>query len=285
MYPIAKHIIITAAIAIAMAIIRNPSPIALSTREKAQCISLEFENCSDNQKTVVQNAFNQAISMASISRNIDFDSDPAAKDFFGPSSLNQKYQGQINSIFDRIATFRIGCTPGVRVGVECVDCSRNSSETIAYVRNIQLPGPYHDGNRLSKTSPIIKFCKRFFRDYKSPEARVKEIFDFGREDWKPDLRSYTNQASLVLHEIMHADALVSAQNGNRRIYDIEIKVENGSGEYLGVYGAEKCKTLARTVPERRNAKISLIRDGITSNADTYAQFALAKYVQKKLNGQ
>lgn len=66
---------------------------------------------------------------------------------------------------------------------------------------------------------------------------------------------------------MHADALVSAQNGNRRIYDIEIKVENGSGKYLGVYGAEKCKTLARTVPERRNAKISLIRDGITSNGE------------------
>lgn len=186
MYPNAKHIII------AMTIIRTPSPIALFTTEKVECISLEFENCSDNQKTVVQNAFNQAISMASISRNIDFDSDPAAKDFFGPSSLNQVYQKQINCI----ATFWIGCTPGVRVGVECVDCSRNRSETIAYVRNIQLPGPYHDGNLLSKTSPIIKFCKRFFRDYKSPEARVEDIFDFGREDWKPDLSSYTNQGSL-----------------------------------------------------------------------------------------
>lgn len=198
MYPNAKHIIITAAIAIAIAmtIICTPSPIALFTRGDAQCISLEFENCSNRQKTVIQDAFNQAISMASLSQNIDFDSDPAAKDFFGPSSLNKEYQVQINSIFTRIASFRIGCTPGVRVDVECVDCSRNSSETIAYVRNIQLPGPYHDGNRLSKTSPIIKFCKRFFRDYKSPEARVKEIFDFGREDWKPDLRSYTNQGSL-----------------------------------------------------------------------------------------
>lgn len=69
---------------------------------------------------------------------------------------------------------------------------------------------------------------------------------------------------------MHANALVSAQNGNRHISDIEIKVYNGSGneEYSGVYGAALCKTLARTAPEHPNAKTALVRDGITSNGES-----------------
>lgn len=76
-------------------------------------------------------------------------------------------------------------------------------------------------------------------------------------------------ASLVLHEIIHADVLVSAQNGNRRISDIEIKVDNGSGDgnYSDVYGAAMCKNLARTVPKHPNANISLARDGITTNGE------------------
>lgn len=175
-----------------------PTLTVLSTREPSptnvQWICLKFENCSAIRETVIRKAFTKAISMANVSQHIDFDSDPAAIDFFGPSSLNHEYQDQIKSIFAHIATFRIGCNPGVRADIECVDCSSNRSETIAYVKNIQHPGPYPDGNRLSKTSPIFKFCERFFRDYMSPEARLEEIL--GIDDWKPDLRSYTNQGSL-----------------------------------------------------------------------------------------
>ncbi len=86
--------------------------------------------------------------------------------------------------------------------------------------------------------------------------------------WVMDrLTCHLRAASIVLHEIMHANVLVSAQHGNRSISDIAIQVDDGSGDerYLEVYGPAMCKTLARTVPKRQNTKATFVRNGITSN--------------------
>lgn len=190
-----------------------PSPTL--TREPSQTdvqrICLKYENCSPEWETVIQDAFNKAFLMASISQNIDFETDPAVKDFFGPSSLNYEYQDQIESVFAHVATFRIGCNPGLRADVECVDCSNNHTGTVAYVKNIQHPGPYPHGNRLEKTSPVFKFCERFFDDYMSLETKVKEIIDHGSKDWKLHLGSYTNQGSLYLPPVPALVCTVRAQ--------------------------------------------------------------------------
>ncbi|KAH8588749.1 hypothetical protein B0O99DRAFT_693184 [Bisporella sp. PMI_857] len=102
------------------------------------------------------------------------------------------------------------------------------------------------------------------------------------------MQYYTNRAYIILHEMMHANRVAYAANGNRHIVDMNMEVyeyvSNPSDRNyrkrrvsVDAYGSQNTKILART-----NRK-SIATD-ITLNADNYAQYVLSKYVQGKVGG-
>lgn len=86
-------------------------------------------------------------------------------------------------------------------------------------------------------------------------------------------------AYIILHEMMHASVMTYKQNNNRRISDLSMHIyeytqKPDSRDWkrklvkIDVYQPYYCKILARTSRER------IAEQGITMNADNYAQYAL-----------
>ncbi|KAL4887517.1 hypothetical protein BJY04DRAFT_212553 [Aspergillus karnatakaensis] len=288
---------------------------------EAQWAWLHFEGCSAKQREAIKKAHENAVDMAEHVSNIDFGNDPGAMDYFGPSALNKDWQGNIQSVYNNIATFRQSYFwPGFKMNARCGSkndekyqnkCS--SGGVVAYQWNTEKGD---DGKIRNKGDAVsnMHFCEKFFH-YDTLEKAIKDNKDVDDFKWRYDISKYKNQgmptmtplssffsaltdfgtellsiAYVMLHEMMHATVMTYEENANRRIVDMAMHMyeyvrKPDSRDYKrklvlrDVYGPENCKILART------SRDSITKEGITLNADTYAQYALSKWVQSKLDNQ
>ncbi|KAL4935723.1 hypothetical protein BDV06DRAFT_206435 [Aspergillus oleicola] len=275
----------------------------LQTRDdgnvSAEYTWLHFEGCNSKQKKAIQSAHEDAVTMAKLVKEIDFANDPGAMDYFGPSALNRDYQSNIQSVFEHISTFELnGFWPGYRMNARCGSNNDQKYQNkcrqgglVAYQWNTKTDA------KNPNTAPIydkddavsnMHFCDQFFYYNKLNDVinAQKDDDDFKR---RYDVTRYKNQAYIILHEMMHATVMTYKQNMNRRITDMSMHIyeytqKPDSRDWkrrlvkVDVYQPQYCKVLARTVRE------FVAKDGITMNADNYAQYALSKYVQSKLDG-
>ncbi|KAL4931665.1 uncharacterized protein BDV17DRAFT_288726 [Aspergillus undulatus] len=265
----------------------------------AQWTWLHFEDCDSDQQQAIKDAHEDAVTMALHVDNIDFANDPGAMDFFGPSALNKDWQGNIQSVFDHIGTFRLSDVwPGYRMNARCgLDNDRKYQNrcgrqgVIAYQWNTKTDAEdpnnapaYNKDDSLSN----MHFCDQFFY-YKKLDDAINDQKNNDNFKWRYDLTKYKNQAYIILHEMMHAAVMTYKQNNNRRIPDLSMHIyeyvqKPDSRDWkkklvkVDVYQPYYCKVLARTAIEK------IAEEGITMNADNYAQYALSKYVQSKLDG-
>ncbi|KAF3385480.1 hypothetical protein F1880_001727 [Penicillium rolfsii] len=253
--------------------------------------------CDSNQQNAIKQAHEDAVTMAELVKTIDFGNDPGALDYLGPSALNKDWQGNIQSVFEHISTFRLsGIWPGYKMNARCGAandakyqnrCSRPG--VIAYQWNTKKDAK--DPNTAPKYNQAdavsnMHFCDQFFNFPKLDEAvdNTKNNDNFKR---RYDVTNYKNQAYIVLHEFMHATVMTFKQNNNRRIVDMTIFVyeyvpHKGDKGYdrkvvkWDVYQPLACKVLART------SRQYIVQDGITMNGILTPR--KAKYVQSKLDG-
>lgn len=68
-------------------------------------ISIWYDGCNSTQQDFISHAWDDAINMAKAISGIDYDHDPAAIEYFGPSFLNKDAQWRILSVFTHIATY------------------------------------------------------------------------------------------------------------------------------------------------------------------------------------
>ncbi|KAF4985137.1 hypothetical protein FDECE_16788 [Fusarium decemcellulare] len=265
----------------------------------AQWTWLHFEGCDSKQQQAIKDAHEDAVTMALHVENIDFANDPGAMDFFGPSALNKDWQKNIQSVFDHIGTFRLSDVwPGYRMNARCGSANDkkyqnrcNRQGVIAYQWNTKTDAADpNNAPRYDKDDALsnMHFCDQFFY-YKKLDDAIKDQKDNDDFKWRYDLTKYKNQAYIILHEMMHASVMTYKQNNNRRIPDLIMHVyeyvqKPDSRDWkrklvkVDVYQPYYCKVLARTAREK------IAEEGITMNADNYAQYALSKYVQSKLDG-
>ncbi|KAH7133017.1 hypothetical protein EDB81DRAFT_128457 [Dactylonectria macrodidyma] len=265
----------------------------------AQWTWLHFEGCDSKQKQAIKDAHEDAVTMALHVENIDFANDPGAMDFFGPSALNKDWQKNIQSVFDHIGTFRLSDVwPGYKMNARCGTANDkkyqnrcNRPGVIAYQWNTKTDATDpNNAPRYDKDDALsnMHFCDQFFY-YKKLNDAIKDQKDSDDFKWRYDLIKYKNQAYIILHEMMHASVMTYKQNKNRRIPDLSMHVyeyvqKPDSRDWkrklvkVDVYQPYYCKVLARTAREK------IAEEGITMNADNYAQYALSKYVQSKLDG-
>ncbi|KAH6692690.1 hypothetical protein F5X68DRAFT_201409 [Plectosphaerella plurivora] len=277
-----------------------PSTVPPPSDVGIQSVNLVFKpGC--NRHDEIQRAWDDAIKIVSTVRKIDYNSGSAFH-YLGPPIWNRNYTSNIQAIFDNTKTFGQGwkIVPApwkVAVNIDCnadpasteevdVRCKSNigGKTRKAYTWNTEFPDGTGDQNYQHPNATMNLFlCNSFFEDL-DLDDRVnagKEIQDIFI---KYDLRSYYNRAYTILHEMMHANRITYAANGDRPVHDLVMPVktyvdydEDGpEGTILmAVQGALNAKIFARTdCPD--------IAADITLNADNYALYALGKYVESKI---
>ncbi|KAJ7183893.1 hypothetical protein C8R46DRAFT_1068113 [Mycena filopes] len=213
-----------------------------------------FAGCNTTQRSHLERAFLDAIILASKGITVDINS-MASMEFFGaPALVWGENHRLIQDNFARAAAY-----PQSSLRLTCADpadlCSRDST-TLAY--NVDPEPTPH---------PVINFCPAFFA-----QRSLAEAYQYATEEsttkWY-DLRYYDqNQGLVFLHQIMHISAV-----GQPPITDLNVTTPH-DGE-RPARGPKPCKYLAFT-NERRNVEKTI------RNADTYAQYAMAMYVQERL---
>ncbi|KAI1171749.1 hypothetical protein F4777DRAFT_593495 [Nemania sp. FL0916] len=265
-----------------------------------QSVNLAFKDgCKGQRQRDIESAWDDAIKLVTSLPKVDFN-DVAAVDFFGPPASNKNYQSKIQAVFDSAKTFgqgwKITPTPfKVQINVGCgVDEKREldarcKSGVGAYTFNTKSSDGsgkknYHDGSATMN----MYICNAFWNRLKNLEDQIEEYKGESDYSLKYDLRYYSNRAYVILHEMMHADRVAYVANGKRHIVDMNMEIYKyeqvgGSRNFtrkrvsVDAYGSTNTKILARTNKKR-------IATDITLNADNYAQYVLAKYVQSKIGG-
>ncbi|KAJ6608106.1 hypothetical protein B0H10DRAFT_2068968, partial [Mycena sp. CBHHK59/15] len=185
----------------------------------------------------------------------------AALEFFGgPGFIDGGYRRIIQNNFARAAAYQPKWDDWLKnsyVNLTCNDPAGLCSPAMSAYHVRPEPKPY----------PLLNFCPLFFTQ-RSLEEAVQYAADPERGGDKFDLRSYDrNQGLIFLHEIMHISAV-----GQPQITDITTTYR---GREYGAIGPTYCKYLARNNDGDNVAQTA-------RNADSYAQFAMAVYVQEKL---
>ncbi|KAI0470671.1 hypothetical protein GGR56DRAFT_659966 [Xylariaceae sp. FL0804] len=264
-----------------------------------QSVNLAFSS-ECKRHSDIEKAWDDAINLVTSLPKVDFN-DVAAIDFFGPPALNKKYQSKIRAVFDSAKTFGQGwkITPAplkVKINVGCggdpkreLDerCSKKGGGVKAYTfntKNSDGSGP-RNYNKPDATMNMY-LCNSFF-DYANLADQINHFKNDQDYTHKYGLQYYTNRAYVILHEMMHANRVTYAANGNRHIVDMTMTIYkytwNEGRNYtrrlseVDTYGAANTKILART--NKNN-----IATDITLNADNFAQYVLAKYVQRQIGG-
>ncbi|KAK2865064.1 hypothetical protein FQN49_003942 [Arthroderma sp. PD_2] len=251
-------------------------------------VNLSFNSkCPLDKQRQVISAWEDAVKLAINVGEIDFN-DHAAVEFFGAPAVTKDYQGRVQAVFDSVKTFgqgsitvptlfklkiKVSCTPD---GPEHDGCK---SGVGAFTWNTR------GGNGPNDAVANIHFCNLFFF-----HRQLDEQLDMNKKSdddtFKYDLEKYRSKADIVLHEMMHGNVITRAANGDRHIKDITMRVYmfepvpkqptwRRKERDVDAYGATGAKILAHTHRKYIGEYISL-------NADSFAQYALAKYVQSKL---
>ncbi|KAI1115450.1 hypothetical protein F5Y14DRAFT_129786 [Nemania sp. NC0429] len=263
-----------------------------------QSVNLKFKD-QCKRRSEIEAAWDDAIKLLTSLPKVDFN-DVAAIDYFGPPALNKKYQSGIQKVFDNAKTFGQGwkITPTPFKVVVNVDCGENTERELdshckeiepglkAYTwntKNVDGSGPKRYNDKSATMNMYL--CNSFF----GHETLAKQINAFKNDpnyEHKYNMKYYSNRAYVILHEMMHANRIAYEPNGNRQIVDLKMtvyKYEQNKGDRFykrrlvnaDAYGPENSKVLARTNRKK-------IATDITLNADNYAQYVLAKYVQSQI---
>ena len=103
---------------------------------------------------------------------------------------------------------------------------------------------------------------------------------------KWNLATYENQAAIMLHEMTHLDLAADSSVGstpNPRVWDFTVDFQDLDGQTwrAKAYGPLHTKILARYEPD---SPTDFPQTGyyVQRNADNFAMYALAKYVQSKI---
>ena len=168
---------------------------------------ISFQGCSSDQQKAIKAAHEDAVTMAEHVKNIDFGNDPGALDYLGPSALNKDWQGNIQSVFDHIATFRLSdIWPGYKMNARC-----GSANDVKYQNRCRRPGvvAYQWNTKTDATDPNtapsydkadavsnMHFCDQFFY-YKKLDEAVDAVKDMDNFKWRYDVSKYKNQGTLL----------------------------------------------------------------------------------------
>ncbi|KAJ3553159.1 hypothetical protein NPX13_g10946 [Xylaria arbuscula] len=223
-----------------------------------QSVNLVFNSQCARQKDITD-AWDDAIKIVTGLPQVDFN-DGAAIDYFGAPGWNMDYRSKIQAVFDSAKTFgqgwKITPTPfKVQINVDCgADTTRELDERCKG-KGVGLKAYTWNTKDVNGNSP---------KGYNDKSATMNIV---------------------ILHEMMHANRITYEANGNRHIQDMTMHIYEfvpGAGRNytrklipLDAYGSLGTKILART---RRDT----IASDITRNADSFAQYALAKYVQSQI---
>ncbi|KAF2661072.1 hypothetical protein K491DRAFT_581684, partial [Lophiostoma macrostomum CBS 122681] len=127
----------------------------------------------------------------------------------------------------------------------------------------------------------ITFCRNFFKFDKFDHA-----IELGKELSRGDQRkldNWNNRARCFLHEVTHLDWFMNAGENDDGlspfVSDLEILLGKGNAaKWVTAYGPTNARILRNYVdPDPQYSGYYTQR-----NADSYAYFALAKYVQKEI---
>ncbi|KAJ7139135.1 hypothetical protein C8R44DRAFT_763944 [Mycena epipterygia] len=219
-----------------------------------------FGGCDATQKAQLVQAFKDAGVLASKGITIDFNM-MAALEFLGaPGYIGPSHRKIIQDNFARAAAYQPRWDDRFRnmyVNLTCNDpaalCADNPTTSVYHLN----PEP--------KQYPVLNFCPLFFTQRSLDEA-MRYAADPERAVW--DLTNYDqNQGLIFLHEIMHIDAV-----GQPPITDLNTTYPKG--REIPAMGPKYCKYLGR---QRLGDSVEYA----SRNADSYAQYAMAIYVQEK----
>ncbi|KAJ7090103.1 hypothetical protein C8R44DRAFT_990745 [Mycena epipterygia] len=217
----------------------------------------KFEKCSNQmQIPMINKAFEDAAVLASaVAKDINWNS-AGALEFFGPPGNNKVFQKRIQDNFARAAVYQPGWLDWFKnsyVEIHCDDplhlCPCNFGQTLAYTRNDWGKYGY----------PMVNFCPQLFA-LRPLQAAV----DYAQARDRSNLTLFQNPGMVFLHEMMHIKYV-----GQPRVYDDYVWRPNEKPPAVEAIGPLYTKYLART----RNGA------GTSTNADNYAQFAMAMHVQ------
>ncbi|KAK1777157.1 hypothetical protein QBC45DRAFT_198800 [Copromyces sp. CBS 386.78] len=271
------------------------------------------------QQNNIQQAFRDMNTLASqegVYRNIDWTAE-AATDFWCPNiytdpnfKIPDDTRSEIQRIFAAIEQvwsypFPIFVGPGnywryLWIEVRCSDgeLGKGSSDPENFCKDAAPnDGKCPNGQRppANKTETLqafsdptgrysrITFCNDFFKLH---DLSVT-VENGARSAKKTDLSEYDNTARVFLHELTHLDYFVGTDPTGKNdpksnipyIWDLQITInENGARVDRPCYGPEYCRILRNWVdPDPQDLGYYTQR-----NADSYAWFAMAKYVQSKI---
>ncbi|EPE32677.1 hypothetical protein GLAREA_07811 [Glarea lozoyensis ATCC 20868] len=260
-----------------------------------QSVKLQFnDECDKNSSIKIRDAWEDATKLAKNVETINWD-DVAAHDFFGPSILIKNQQTRIQKVFDSVATFgqamnapgfsnvtvNIACSPKYK---ELDNKCKNNTGIRAHTWN--TANSDGTGGKVTKHNSTINMviCNYFF-GFETLAGSLDASANLEYPE-KYNLDSYRNRGYIILHELMHGDRATFEANAGFHISDLEFHVHyyehtekklfERTFNLTNAYGALNTRILA-------HASTEYIGSYTADNADSFAQYALAKYVQKKIN--
>ncbi|KMP06770.1 hypothetical protein CISG_06233 [Coccidioides immitis RMSCC 3703] len=123
----------------------------------------------------------------------------------------------------------------------------------------------------------IVFCNKFFKDLPSSNNATSEG-KFKSKGLQDNLEHWDNRGRVFFHEAVHMASLIYPQDKTPSVEDAEIKFKEGDKTATNyAYGPYYAKLLRNWVQKDKGGFYT------QRNADSYAFFALAKYVEKQIN--
>ncbi|KAI9770836.1 MAG: hypothetical protein M1839_003031 [Geoglossum umbratile] len=244
-----------------------------------------YEQCTDVQKSAINNAYAQAKQIMDVVRDVNIDwNSVQAVEFLGPPGFNQNLQtviqgeqAVIQGIIHGVANVNGGSIhPELKINVRCDDWDKGcDGNTIAYTT--QRGPPKYD-------SGVINFCKLFFG-----RKSLDEVVESGRKEYnwqkKYDLTTYENQAITLIHELFHIDWVSNAGRWGPNLPVIDMRIDfydpddHGKKKTRDVYGPRNAKILARWNDDTSSPQPGRI---VARSAENLALYTLAVYVTQQL---
>ncbi|KAF4339668.1 killer toxin subunits alpha beta [Fusarium beomiforme] len=234
-----------------------------------------WQGCSTAQSQAIYSGWQQSwkIMDAVQGENLNWN-EAAALDYLAPPFINEEQQAEIKKIIDTVVTIRGGSSFNPFkwwLHVRCDDpagkcpCGGNSP-TFAYTTNKDRDSGY----------ARINFCPRYFRTPNLDQV----VSDNSKRDLpiehRADLRNYVrNKGRVWFHELLHIDWASGVLPG-WHIKDLEAYFLDEDKTLIRrrVYDPEMTKGLARY---KFDPPFFIRR-----NADSFAMYSMAKYVQKAI---
>ncbi|KAI9674471.1 MAG: hypothetical protein M1817_001809 [Caeruleum heppii] len=258
----------------------------------------------DDQKAIASafDDFHKLVSLSEVSSSIDWN-DQAAKDFFGAASgrnqIPDDRRKQIQQIFEasrqmyqlywdweppwlswKFLWIEVRCSGGDNSGDPddiCGDKKPDNPECPPpggppQGGTVQLEAYSDPAEKYSR----ITFCNKFFNELKS----LGEAMDYGKKqprDVQNNLETWNSRARCFLHEATHLDYFMDAPAKNPYISDLSFSYRDRNGvQKVEGYGPYNCKVLRNYIKAGKAGYYT------QRNAETFAYFATAKYVQKEI---